>query len=90
MQHHICLDIVKNKGAAGVDGMGFEQVRFYFKEHGDEIKTAIRNRRYKPKPVKRVEIPKPDGGVRLLGIPTVIDRVIHQTINQVLSPIIPS
>ncbi|QVK18335.1 group II intron reverse transcriptase/maturase [Mycoplasmatota bacterium] len=79
--------VVKNKGAAGIDGMNVEQGRLHFMKHGDEIKRAIRNRKYKPNPVRRVEIPKPDGGVRLLGIPTVIDRIIQQAINQVLSPI---
>ncbi|QVK17602.1 group II intron reverse transcriptase/maturase [Mycoplasmatota bacterium] len=79
--------VVKNKGAAGIDGMNVEQGGLHFMKHGDEIKRAIRNRKYKPNPVRRVEIPKPDGGVRLLGIPTVIDRIIQQAINQVLSPI---
>lgn len=56
-------------------------------EFRETLKSAIRNRKYKPKPVRRVEIPKSDGGVRLLGIPTVIDRMIQQAIHQILSPI---
>lgn len=79
--------VIKNDGAPGIDGMSVKEGRLYFMKHGEEIKQAIRNRTYKPMPVKRVEIPKPDGGVRLLGIPTVIDRMIQQAINQVLSPI---
>jgi RNA-directed DNA polymerase len=79
--------VVENKGAPGVDGMTYDKVRHHFAIHGEEIKEAIRNRTYKPSPVKRVEIPKPDGGVRNLGIPTVTDRVIQQAINKVLTPI---
>ena len=59
----------------------------YLNENREEIKTSVRNRKYKPKPVRRVEIPKDDGSMRLLGIPTVIDRMIQQALVQVLSPI---
>ena len=79
--------VVKNKGSAGIDGMSVEVGREYFNKHKEEIIKAIKTRTYKPQPVKRVEIPKPDGGVRNLGIPCVIDRFIQQAINQVLSPI---
>lgn len=79
--------VVKNGGSAGIDGMGVEESRLYFYKHKEEIINQIKTRTYKPKPVKRVEIPKPDGGVRNLGIPCVIDRFIQQAINQVLSPI---
>ena len=77
----------ENKGTAGVDGVSVEELDSYMELHWDSIKTQIRARAYKPQPVKRVEIPKPNGGVRKLGIPTVIDRTIEQAITQVLSPI---
>lgn len=81
------LQIVKNKGASGVDRMEYTQLKDYLKENGQEIKAQIRERKYRPQPVKRVEIPKDDGGVRNLGVPTVIDRFIQQAITQVLIPI---
>lgn len=76
-----------NKGAGGIDGISTEEIDLYLKENWVEIRYKIRRRRYKPKPVKRVEIPKPNGGVRNLGIPTVVDRVIEQAIAQVITPI---
>lgn len=76
--------VVKNKGAAGVDGMTIDELWGYLAENREEIILSIRERSYKPKPVLRVEIPKPDGGLRLLGIPTVVDRVIQQAISQIL------
>ena len=76
-----------NKGAAGIDGMTVEEALPYLKEHGKELRERIRSGKYTPKPVRRVEIPKPDGGVRKLGIPTVIDRTIQQAISQQLIPI---
>jgi len=76
-----------NKGKPGVDGMTVDELLPYLKENGDRIRQAIMEGTYSPKPVRRVEIPKPDGGVRLLGIPTVLDRVIQQAIAQVLTPI---
>ena len=76
-----------NKGASGVDGMTVDEALPWLKEHGDELLESIRNGRYKPSPVRRVEIPKDNGGVRKLGIPTVIDRMIQQAIAQVLTPI---
>lgn len=79
--------VKRNKGAAGIDGMSIEEAKVYLQEHKEEILGAIRQRKYEPQPVRRVEIPKPSGGVRLLGIPTVIDRVIQQAIAQVLTPI---
>jgi group II intron reverse transcriptase/maturase len=75
-----------NKGAPGVDNMTVDELLPYLKRHKDEIIGKIRNGSYRPKPVRRVEIPKPDGGVRLLGIPTVMDRFVQQAIAQVLSP----
>ena len=79
--------VVENKGSSGIDGMSVIEGRKYFYEHKEEIKTAIKARTYKPKPVKRVEIPKPDGGIRNLGVPCVVDRILQQAIHQVLSPI---
>lgn len=79
--------IKRNGGAAGIDGMTVDEMLPYLKEHGDELVQSIRGGWYKPKPVRRVEIPKPDGGVRLLGVPTVIDRMIQQAVVQVLQPI---
>ena len=79
--------VVENKGSSGIDGMNVIEGRKYFYEHKEEIKAAIKTRTYKPKPVKRVEIPKPDGGIRNLGVPCVVDRILQQAIHQVLSPI---
>ena len=76
-----------NKGASGVDGMTVNEALPWLKEHRDELLASIRNGKYKPSPVRRVEIPKDNGGVRKLGIPTVIDRIIQQAIAQVLIPI---
>lgn len=76
-----------NKGSAGIDGVTIDDLDAYIQENWLEISTQIRNRKYKPKPVKRVEIPKDNGGIRLLGIPTVVDRVIQQAIVQVITPI---
>ena len=79
--------VKKNKGASGIDGMEVKELDEYLSKHLDEIKKQIRNKKYSPKPVKRVEIPKPDGGVRNLGVPTVVDRFVQQAIAQVLTPI---
>lgn len=79
--------VKKNKGASGIDGMEVKELDEYLFKHLDEIKEQIRNKKYSPKPVKRVEIPKPDGGVRNLGVPTVVDRFVQQAIAQVLTPI---
>jgi len=76
-----------NKGSHGVDGMAVRELLYYLKQNGAQIKQSILEGTYRPSPVRRVEIPKPDGGIRLLGIPTVLDRVIQQAIAQVLSPI---
>ena len=82
------LDKVKaNKGAGGIDGISVDEIDQYLKDNWVDIRDKIRKRKYKPKPVRRVEIPKPNGGVRNLGIPTVVDRVIEQAIVQVLTPI---
>lgn len=79
--------VYANKGAGGVDGVTTGELEEYMKANWEGIKTQIRTRTYKPQPVLRVEIPKPNGGVRKLGIPTVIDRVIEQAITQILTPI---
>jgi len=79
---------VKQKGGApGVDGMTVDEAASYLKEHREEIIRRIIGEKYKPQPVRRVEIPKPDGGVRLLGVPTVVDRIIQQALVQVLTPV---
>ena len=79
--------VYANKGAGGVDGVTTKELEAYMRANWEGIKEQIRTRTYKPQPVLRVEIPKPNGGVRKLGIPTVIDRVIEQAITQVLTPI---
>lgn len=79
--------VKRNKGAPGIDGMTINELKEYLDENIDTIREQIRTRKYKPSPVRRVEIPKSDGGVRNLGVPTVIDRVVQQAIVQVLTPI---
>lgn len=79
--------VVRNEGSGGIDKMSVFEGRNYFQKHKEEIKNALRNREYKPSPIRRVEIPKPDGGNRKLGIPIVVDRIIQQAIAQVLTPI---
>lgn len=76
--------VKRNKGSAGIDGMTVEQLPAYLKQHWLTIRTQLLSGTYKPQPVKRVEIPKPDGGMRKLGIPTVLDRFIQQAVMQVL------
>ncbi len=76
-----------NKGAPGIDGMTIEEALPYLKEHQQELTDRIYRGKYTPSPVRRVEIPKPDGGVRKLGIPTVVDRTLQQAITQQLVPI---
>lgn len=80
--------VKSNHGAPGIDGMTVEEALPWLREHREEIVSSIRDGNYKPNPVRRKEIPKPDGGgVRKLGIPTVIDRIIQQAIAQQLQPI---
>lgn len=78
--------VCANKGADGVDGMEIEALDGYIRENWDSIREQIRKRSYTPQPVRRVEIPKPNGSRRKLGIPTVMDRVIQQGIAQIISP----
>ncbi|WP_010632961.1 group II intron reverse transcriptase/maturase [Sporolactobacillus vineae] len=80
------LRVSRNKGAAGIDGMTTEEALPYLKEHGKELLASLRDGTYKPAPVKRVEIPKPDGSKRKLGVPTVVDRMIQQAVAQVMMP----
>lgn len=79
--------VEKNKGSHGIDGMSVKFLRRHLYDNWDSLRTSIRNGTYDPKPVRRVEIPKPNGGIRLLGIPTVTDRFIQQAIAQVLTPL---
>ena len=79
--------VYKNRGASGVDGVTVDELFIYIKEHKEEILWQIRNRKYKPQPVRRVYIPKENGKMRKLGIPSVIDRVLQQAVVQVLTPI---
>ena len=74
-----------NKGASGIDNMTVDELLQYLKENGEQIKKSIREGKYNPKAVRRVEIPKADGSKRKLGIPTAVDRVIQQAIAQQLS-----
>lgn len=82
--------VIGNQGAPGIDGMKVEELWLYCKENWSKIKEDIINGRYMPIPVKKVEIPKPGGGLRGLGIPCVIDRLILQALHQVLNPIFDS
>ena len=79
--------VCANKGAPGVDGMKTSQLGNYLAKHWPKIEQDLLNGKHKPLPVKRKEIPKPDGGVRLLGIPTVLDRFIQQGISQILEQV---
>jgi len=79
--------VESNKGAPGIDGMTVEELKPYLKEHWRELRKALDQQTYRPSPVRRVEIPKPDGGVRLLGIPMVVDRLLQQAIAQQLTPL---
>ena len=77
--------VVSNKGSHGIDKMTVDQLKPYLQENWEEIKSQLLEGKYKPTAVRRVEIPKPDGGIRLLGIPTVLDRMIQQAIAQILN-----
>ncbi|MGF7035599.1 group II intron reverse transcriptase/maturase [Paenibacillus mucilaginosus] len=79
--------VVQNGGAPGVDGVTVANLQVYLKTHWEAVKAALLTGTYRPSPVKRVEIPKPGGGVRLLGIPTVMDRFLQQALLQVMNPI---
>lgn len=79
--------VVQNKGAAGVDGMTVNELKVYCQAHWPRIREALLSGKYQPQPIRSVEIPKPTGGKRMLGIPTVMDRLIQQAIHQILQPI---
>jgi RNA-directed DNA polymerase len=78
--------VVRNKGASGVDGLEVTELKEYLQKHWSTIKEKLLKDEYYPQAVRRVEIPKPDGGKRMLGIPTVVDRMIQQALHQVLNP----
>ncbi|WP_404783465.1 hypothetical protein [Altericista sp. CCNU0014] len=85
--HRAWKQVKSNKGAPGIDGMGLKDFPDHARLHWDEIRQSLRDGTYQPSPVRRVVIPKPGGkGERLLGVPTVIDRVIQQAILQILTP----
>ena len=79
-------NVKANKGASGIDDLSIEETAKYIKENKDTIVWQLYNRKYQPQPVRRVEIPKPNSGVRKLGIPIVLDRIIQQAMVQVMSP----
>lgn len=79
--------VVGNHGAAGVDAMPVEALLPYLKEHWVGIKEELLTGRYQPQPIRIVEIPKPGGGLRMLGIPTCVDRLVQQALHQVLTPV---
>src|SRR6185369_2571080 len=79
--------VKSNRGAPGIDGLRIEDFPAHAREHWSVIRQSLNDGSYRPQPVRRVTIPKPDGGERALGIPTVVDRVIQQAIAQVMTPI---
>jgi len=79
--------VVENKGAAGVDEMPVSELKDWLAVHWPSVKKALLEDRYLPQPVRRVDIPKPHGGVRTLGVPTVVDRLLQQALHQVLQPL---
>lgn len=81
------LQVVSNRGAGGIDKMGVESLGDYLSEHKEDLLASIKQGSYSPAPVRRVEIPKENGSKRMLGIPTVVDRLIQQGISQILTPI---
>jgi len=81
------LQVVGNRGAGGIDKMGVESLGDYLREHKEQLLVSIKQGDYSPAPVRRVEIPKDNGSKRMLGIPTVVDRLIQQGISQILTPI---
>ena len=85
--HEAVKKVMQNKGSAGIDGMGVDELPAHLEAHWPEIREQIVTRTYNPQPVLRREIPKDNGGVRLLGIPTAVDRVIQQALVQVLTPV---
>ena len=85
--HKALRAVTRNDGAPGVDRMPAAELEKHLEIHWEKIRAKLRNGTYVPAPVRRVEIPKPSGGTRMLGIPTVVDRFIQQLLLQVLTPI---
>ena len=83
-----CLHVVNNQGKPGADGMPVTQLYDWLNEHQDQLVRSLLDGTYRPQPVLGVQIPKPDGGVRQLGIPSVIDRLVQQAMLQVLEPLL--
>lgn len=81
-----CLEVVKNKGAGGIDGMSVGQLKSYLDLNREELCETIRKGKYIPQPIKGIEIPKRNGKTRLLGIPTVVDRMLQQAALRVVMP----
>src|SRR2546425_1051799 len=79
--------VLRNGGAPGVDGVTVDELMAYCQKHWARIREELLNETYRPQPVRKVNIPKPAGGVRTLGIPTVLDRMIQQALLQILEPI---
>jgi len=79
--------VIENKGAAGVDEMPVSELKDWLRVHWPSVKKALLEDRYLPRPVRRVDIPKPTGGVRTLGVPTVVDRLIQQALHQVTTAV---
>lgn len=79
--------VISNRGAPGVDGMTVHELAAWLPANIDDLKDRIRSGKYKPGPVRRVVIPKPDGGVRELGVPNAVDRLLQQAVAQILTPI---
>lgn len=79
--------VIRNRGAAGIDRMTVHELEPHFRRHGEKIRAKLLAGQWTPSPVRRVEIPKPNGGKRPLGIPTVMDRLVQQALLQVLQPI---
>jgi RNA-directed DNA polymerase len=79
--------VVQNKGAPGIDDLTVTEFKDWLKVHWPSVKKALLAGRYMPQPVRRVDIPKPSGGVRTLGVPTVLDRLIQQALHQALQPL---
>jgi retron-type reverse transcriptase len=79
--------VERNAGAAGIDGMSTQELRLWLRDHWPEVRAQLDAGIYRPAPVRRVMIPKPSGGSRALGVPTVLDRLIRQAVSQVLTPV---
>jgi RNA-directed DNA polymerase len=79
--------VEQNAGAAGIDGMSSKELRLWLKDRWPALRSMLDAGTYRPSPVRRVMIPKPSGGTRMLGVPTVVDRLICQALSQVLTPV---